>query len=46
LGDAPVQIVEVSDVDKLYAMYELAEQCENSSMQRYAQSIVRRSAVE
>jgi hypothetical protein len=46
LGDAPVQIVEVSEVDRLHAMYDLAERCEEGSVRKYAQAIVRRSAVE
>jgi hypothetical protein len=46
LGDAPVQIVAVSEFDKLYALYDFADKCEFGSVRKRAQHIFRRSAIE
>jgi hypothetical protein len=33
LGDAPIQIVDIRDQEKINAMYDLAETCERSSLE-------------
>jgi hypothetical protein len=46
LYDAPVQVLDSADADRVAAMYELAEQCERGCDPRQAQRIVRRTAAE